>query len=278
MSTTPLPDAEALREAVARTIATVAGWPEHSEHYLEEADALLAPDGPLAQALGRRDAEHAAEISDYEHVLASKRENARAIDVALHGEDGAAAQPSLCDLIEPARRMRERAEAAEAMNAALTAERDEARELHRQYLNTPVGRIIADRDRLAANLLDLAKMYGEACRDLVGEYQGHRSFARAYGDLCQEREQWVEDYARLAVERDALVRALDAAWRKVVAYRMPQPCKHFVAANMLSDMEALGFLVPTALADAVVNADDETALAHAPLAFRAALTEPSHAE
>ena len=56
----------------------------------------------------------AAERAGYEEVLADKRRLTRLLDVAMHGEDGAAKQASLCDLIEPAKRMR-------ADNAALTA-------------------------------------------------------------------------------------------------------------------------------------------------------------
>ena len=44
--------------------------------------------------------------SDYEDVLADKRRLTRELDVALHGEEGAAKQASLCDLIEPAKKMR----------------------------------------------------------------------------------------------------------------------------------------------------------------------------
>lgn len=48
-----------------------------------------------------------AEIADYEEVLKDKRRLAREIDLALHPEIGAAKQASLCDLVEPARRIRE---------------------------------------------------------------------------------------------------------------------------------------------------------------------------
>lgn len=46
-------------------------------------------------------------IADYEEVLADHRRLVRLLDVALHGEGNAAPQASLCDLIEPARRLRE---------------------------------------------------------------------------------------------------------------------------------------------------------------------------
>jgi hypothetical protein len=67
-----------------------------------------------------RVAELEALMQDYEQVLASKRENIRLIDVAMHGEDGAAKQASGCDLIEPARMLRARTEKAEAEVARLT--------------------------------------------------------------------------------------------------------------------------------------------------------------
>lgn len=45
-------------------------------------------------------------IADYEEVLADHRRLVRALDVAMHGEDGAAKQASLVDLIGPAEDMR----------------------------------------------------------------------------------------------------------------------------------------------------------------------------
>lgn len=45
-------------------------------------------------------------VSDYEEVLYVQRDLVRQLDVAMNGEEGAAKQASLCDLIEDARRMR----------------------------------------------------------------------------------------------------------------------------------------------------------------------------
>ena len=64
--------------------------------------ALLNPSGPIGKAL-----------ADYKKVLADKCRLTRELDVAMHGEDGAAKQASLCDLIGPARDLRARAQAAE---------------------------------------------------------------------------------------------------------------------------------------------------------------------
>lgn len=47
-------------------------------------------------------------IEDYEDVLADKRRLTRELDVAMHGEEGAAKQASLCDLIDSAMHMRNR--------------------------------------------------------------------------------------------------------------------------------------------------------------------------
>jgi hypothetical protein len=51
-----------------------------------------------------------AERDDYRQAYESVRENVRKIDVAMHGEDGAAQQASACDLIAPAKALRQRAE------------------------------------------------------------------------------------------------------------------------------------------------------------------------
>jgi hypothetical protein len=61
-------------------------------------DVIAALKRQLADALA---------VADYEEVLADHRRLAREIDVALHGEDGAAKQASLCDLVPLARRLRE---------------------------------------------------------------------------------------------------------------------------------------------------------------------------
>jgi hypothetical protein len=60
-----------------------------------------------------------------------------------------------------------------------------------------------DIDRLQAaeaDLVALARMYGEACRDLMGEAEGHRMFARAYGDTCEALLAATADRDRLADE------------------------------------------------------------------------------
>lgn len=57
--------------------------------------------------------EYVAEIAAYEQQAADHRRNVRLIDVAMHGDEGAARQASTCDLIDPAHRLRVRAEKAE---------------------------------------------------------------------------------------------------------------------------------------------------------------------
>ena len=53
-------------------------------------------------------------VTDYEEVLADKRRLAREIDVAMHGEKGAAKQASLCDLVSAAKELSTRAVATKA--------------------------------------------------------------------------------------------------------------------------------------------------------------------
>lgn len=64
-------------------------------------------------------AQDAARIADLEEVLADKYRLARELDVAMRGEEGAAKQPSLCDLIEPARMMRTRIDSLERESRVL---------------------------------------------------------------------------------------------------------------------------------------------------------------
>jgi|SRR6266850_1821597 len=61
------------------------------------------------------------EREDYKEAYEDGRRNLRRIDVAMHGEAGAALSPSGCDLIGPAEDLRKRVEAAEA--ALLTLQR-----------------------------------------------------------------------------------------------------------------------------------------------------------
>jgi hypothetical protein len=56
------------------------------------------------------EAARAESAKEIEAIGADTRRLTRLLDVALHGESGAAEQASLCDLIEPARRLREEIE------------------------------------------------------------------------------------------------------------------------------------------------------------------------
>ena len=63
---------------------------------------------------------------DLDAMYAERCRLAREIDVAMHGEEGAAKQASLCDLVPSARWLRARAERAEAALAAAVAREREA--------------------------------------------------------------------------------------------------------------------------------------------------------
>lgn len=62
--------------------------------------------------------EAAGLMRDYEDVLADKRRLTRELDVAMHGEEGAAQQASLCDLIGPAKQQAKQITILEARDAA----------------------------------------------------------------------------------------------------------------------------------------------------------------
>jgi hypothetical protein len=62
-----------------------------------------------------------ADLASYEEALKDTRRLAREIDVALHGEDGAAKQASLCDLVHPAAKLRAALAKAEQAAAEATA-------------------------------------------------------------------------------------------------------------------------------------------------------------
>lgn len=85
-----------------------------------------------------------ATIAGLEEVLEDKLRLVRELDVAMHGEEGAAKQASLCDLIGPAKEMRGRIAELEAeLSEALAYRKEREREL---------GGVIADQDRKVAEL------------------------------------------------------------------------------------------------------------------------------
>lgn len=63
-------------------------------------------------------------VEAYELAVADKRRLTRELDIAMHGENGAAKQASLCDLIEPARMLRNSARQDALEEAAAMAEKE----------------------------------------------------------------------------------------------------------------------------------------------------------
>ena len=68
------------------------------------------PSNPLATIaqLAHLLTDTADRLVDMQQVIDDKHRLTRELDVAMHGEEGAAKQASLCDLIGPARDMRKR--------------------------------------------------------------------------------------------------------------------------------------------------------------------------
>lgn len=89
------------------------------QNFQADSAFIAAADPSLILRLITEREQDRAQIADYEEVLADKRRLAREIDTAMHGEDGAAKQPSLCDLVQPAKWLRERADAADKRVAEL---------------------------------------------------------------------------------------------------------------------------------------------------------------
>jgi rubrerythrin len=85
-------------------------------------------------------------VQDLQEALDDKHRLARELDAAMHGERGAAAQASLCDLIEPAKRLREKLEAAltDARERNDTIERLRADKRGRQDQINRWGRLWSD--------------------------------------------------------------------------------------------------------------------------------------
>ncbi|MGC0054572.1 hypothetical protein ACNSPG_16165 [Brucella pituitosa] len=104
-------------------------WLETSLHIVEPRITGSEPtDTDELVTRSQAEAIIAAERADYEEVIADKRRLTRLLDVAMHGEEGAAKQASLCDLIEPAKQLR-------ADNAALTARVKELENSRAEILN-----------------------------------------------------------------------------------------------------------------------------------------------
>ena len=105
------------------TADEIAKWDtDATEAYRHNGDELAETHLRMSATLRALTQAQAERIADYEDAMADKRRLAREIDVAMHGEEGAAKQASLCDLIEPARMMRERIAALETgQNTAIEA-------------------------------------------------------------------------------------------------------------------------------------------------------------
>lgn len=110
-------------------------------------------------------------IADYEEVLADKRRLTRELDIALHGEEGAAKQASLCDLIEPAKRLRETV-------TAQAAERDDYRESWKECMDqraaaeTALASARAEVERLRSGIADIEDAASSFCDESGDEVAG----------------------------------------------------------------------------------------------------------
>ena len=124
----------------------------------------------------------AERIADYEAVLADKRRLAREIDVAMHGEEGAAKQASLCDLVEPARMMRERIAALEADIAAVRTNRD----------------ALARGEAAALQLMAIEKRRAEAAESSLAETRAKVDAMKPFREIAHAAWHALDDSAERA--------------------------------------------------------------------------------
>lgn len=139
-----------------------------------------------------------ARVKDCEEVLADKRRLAREIDIALHGEEGASKQASLCDLVEPAIRLRAIVKELEAVNRLL----DDTGDL----LQARVKELEAENKRLLKYMVPISK-------------DGNHVFIDGTGDVEIDHEGALRSRAtRAEQERETL----DASWRETL--RVERDC------------------------------------------------------
>lgn len=222
----------------------------------------------LAQAQAER-------IADYEAVLADKRRLAREIDVAMHGEEGAAKQASLCDLVEPARMMRERVAALEAEVARLGMKNAE------MGLDLEISRVT---DKLYGKLMALLGVDGpddnpaEIVADMHRQMAEAEAAAEAAESSLAETRAKVEGLEKALREAEETLRLVErpafpdpihhervkalgreigfgammttasAGWREVVAERGHPTGGEFVAGPCLATVQMALAKVPAALA------------------------------
>lgn len=71
-----------------------------------------------------------------------------------------------------------------------------------------------------------------------------------------------DEVCELMAENGRLREAIDASWRRMIAFPHAQVCKHYAALILGTELENRGFEPPDLLVKAIVEADDETALQH----------------
>lgn len=165
-------------------------------------------------ALEARDAELAAlraECADYKAALADKRRLAREIDVALNGEAGAAAAPSLCDVLASAvdiraecERLKLRVMDSEGMAECTTLLRDDLISMGLIDKSVPPMFLTEAIVSLVKKERAECERLREAAAEVLKRLRGHP----AYADLTEEEE---IDVGGDTAELSYLARTLDAA-------------------------------------------------------------------
>jgi len=119
------PDTAPLMAEVCDALSKSALWAADNNHagIIQACDRAVDMLTTLTTQLAERDAELAratAERDDYRDAYEDTKRLARMIDIAMHGEEGAAQQASLCDLVGPAEELSDALVLAQTRIAALT--------------------------------------------------------------------------------------------------------------------------------------------------------------
>lgn len=116
-----------------------------------------APEGLCVMGVDTPFTKTHASVADYQRALQDVTRLTRAIDVAMHGEEGAAPQAALCDLVGPAADLRKKCEEAVAVGNRIARQRD-------SYLGLALDKIEQHKARCAALEKELSDVVNAASK------------------------------------------------------------------------------------------------------------------
>lgn len=186
--------------AAAAALANPAITPLHHERAAELNRLALGVGISQEESRALMAAKLAEWDADYEVVLADKRRLTREIDVIIHGEEGVAQQPALCDVLASVRDVVKERDWTRDQNARLKALVEEASPLV-EAAGTAALEAKAHLDEMR-QLVTLAREFF-AYLDTVEESDSGCSFHPLTMSCC--RAMWIDDLARILSGMRSLV-------------------------------------------------------------------------